>query len=72
MHRRHVAPIALVAVGLFSVSTAVAGTKYQTSLVPNVAGTAPGFAFTGASVKLDDNLLVKGKIKTVVDAGGTV
>ncbi len=67
---KHLAPIALVAFGVFFASTAVAGTKYQTSLVPNVAGTLPGFASSGASIKLDDKLAVKGKVKTVVDAVG--
>lgn len=62
--------IALVAASLCCASAALAGTKYQTSLVPNVAGTVPGFASSGASIKLDDKLAVKGKLKTVVDGSG--
>jgi len=60
----------LVAAALSIASMAVAGTKFQTSLVPNVAGSQPGFASSGASIKLDDQLRVKGKVKTVVDAAG--
>jgi hypothetical protein len=51
---------------------AAAGTKYQTSLVPNVAGTTPGFSQNGSSIKLDDRVRVKGKIKKVVDAAGAL
>jgi len=43
------------------------GTKYQTSLVPNVAGTSPGFAGAGSSIKIDGHRMLKGKIKKVVD-----
>lgn len=51
-------------------SQAFAGTKYQTSLVPDVAGTNPGFSAKGSSIKVDDQLRLKGKIKNVVDAAG--
>ena len=46
---------------------AYAGTKYQTSLVPNVAGASPGFAAAGSSIKIDGQLALKGKVKKVVD-----
>ncbi len=46
-----------------------AGGKYQTTLVPNVAGTHPGFSATGSSIKMQ-NGRVTGKIKGVVDGTG--
>lgn len=49
---------------------ALAGTKYQTSLVPILAGTTPGFSATGSNIKLDDKLRLKGKVKKVVDGAG--
>ena len=47
-----------------------AGTKYQTNLVPELAGSTPGFSANGSSIKIDDKLSIKGKIKGVVDALG--
>jgi hypothetical protein len=49
-----------------------AGTKYQTSLVPNVAGTMPGFSANGSSIKIDGHRMLKGKIKKVVDGTGAL
>ena len=49
---------------------AVAGTKYQTNLVPNTAGETPGFSATGSLVRLDDHLRLNGTLKKVVDAAG--
>ncbi len=54
----------------FAVRPASAGTKIQASLVPNVAGTMPGFSENGSSIKLDDHLSLKGKVKKVVDGAG--
>lgn len=51
---------------------AIAGTKFQTSLVPLVAGSHPGFSSNGSSIKLDDHLNLKGKIKKVVDGTGAL
>ncbi len=64
------AALAFCAVVTLATSPASAGTKYQTSLVPDVAGTNPGFSASGSSIKLDDKLMLKGKIKEVVDAAG--
>jgi hypothetical protein len=50
----------------------IAGTKYQTSLVPNVAGAQPGFSASGSSIKIDGHRSLKGKIKKVVDGTGTL
>jgi hypothetical protein len=52
---------------LLATTAAVAGTKYQTSLVPIAADTMPGFSASGSKLKLDDQLSLKGKIKKVVD-----
>jgi hypothetical protein len=51
---------------------AFAGTKYQTSLVPNQDGSMPGFSSSGSSIRIDDHLQVTGKIKRVVDGGDLV
>jgi len=59
--------------GLAGLTTpAHGGTKYQTSLVPNVAGTSPGFAGAGSSIKIDGHRMLKGKIKKVVDGLGAL
>jgi len=47
-----------------------AGTKYQTSLVPDVALLTPGFSANGSSIQLNGKLALKGKIKGVVDVNG--
>jgi len=47
-----------------------AGTKFQTSLVPTVAGTPPGFSASGSSLFIDGHRQLKGKIKKVVDGAG--
>ncbi len=65
-----------VTLGVLAHSSAFAGTKYQTSLVPNVAGAMPGFAadisadpaFAGAT--LGDGVAV-GAVR-VKDSTGTV
>ena len=49
-----------------------AGTKYQASLSPESAGDTPGFSANGSSIKIDDLLRVKGKIKKVVDGDGAL
>jgi hypothetical protein len=61
--------VACAAIGIAAVP-ALAGTKYQTSLVPIAAGSMPGFSSSGSSIKLDDKLSLKGKIKNVVDGAG--
>jgi hypothetical protein len=68
--RHGVVTTALVATALLTASSALAVTKYQTSLVPNVAGETPGFATTGSSISIDGHGLLKGKIKKVVDGSG--
>ncbi|MBI3767947.1 MAG: hypothetical protein HY271_05545 [Deltaproteobacteria bacterium] len=60
------------ALALAAAHPASAGTKYQTSLVPTVAGTQPGFSASGSSVKFDGHRSVKGKLKKVVDGTGTL
>jgi len=60
------------ALALLVAHPASAGTKYQTSLVPKVAGTSPGFAGAGSSIKIDGHRMLKGKIKKVVDATSTL
>jgi hypothetical protein len=62
---------ALVA-ALAIAAPAVAGTKFQTSLVPLVAGAHPGFSSNGSSIKLDDHLNLSGKVKKVVDGTGAL
>ncbi len=59
-------------VALFAASSASAGTKYQTSLVPTVAGAMPGLAASGSSIKLDGHRHLKGKLKKVVDGVGAL
>ena len=55
----------------FGVTAVQAGTKYQTTLVPNVSGTTPGFSAKGSSLKLDGSRhTLSGKIKNVVDGTG--
>ena len=51
---------------------AYAGSKYQTTLVPNVAGANPGLAAAGSSIKIDGHLALKGKVKKVVDGAGAL
>ncbi len=46
-----------------------ASSKYQTTLVPNLTGTHPGFSASGSSIKIQ-NGKVTGKIKGVVDGTG--
>ena len=55
----------------FASVPALAGTKFQTSLVPTLVGASPGFSNAGSSVKIDINA-VKGKIKKVVDGAGAL
>lgn len=64
--------VLLGGVALLAAAPAIAGTKYQTSLVPNVAGSQPGFSQNGSSVKIDDHRRLKGKIKKVVDGTGAL
>lgn len=47
-------------------------TSFQTSLVPDVANTTPGFRAEGSSLKIvsSGNLRVRGKLKGVADAQG--
>ncbi len=45
-------------------------TKYQTSLVPDVAGTQPGFSAKGSSIQINGHLALKGKLKGAVDGTG--
>src|SRR5262249_24736156 len=62
-----------VASGLcMGASAASALTKYQTSLVPNVADTPPDFSSNGSSLWLNGHRLLKGKIKKVVDGAGAL
>jgi hypothetical protein len=62
---------ALVFVSLgFTAAGAHAVTKYQTSLVPDVAGTTPGFSAKGSSIRINGHLVLKGKLKGVVDGSG--
>ncbi len=61
-----------VTLGVLAHSSAFAGTKYQTSLVPNVAGAMPGFAAHGSSIKIDGHRALKGKLKKVVDGTGAL
>ncbi len=69
---KRIATLALAAVCAFALTAtpSLAGTKFQTSIVPDVAGTLPGFSPSGSSIKLDDKLRLKGKIKKVVDGAG--
>ena len=66
--------LALVVASAIGMATApaYAGTKYQTNLVPSAAGSTPGFQSNGSSVKVDDKLVIKGKIKKVVDGAGAL
>lgn len=64
--------VALAALGMVGAAPAAAGTKYQTSLVPNVAASTPGFSQKGSSIKIDDHRALKGKIKKVVDGTGAL
>ena len=60
-----------LAVGLSAAAGPVhAGSKYQTTLVPNQAGTNPGFSASGSSIKFDGHRMLKGKLKNVVDGTG--
>jgi hypothetical protein len=52
-----------------AVGPADAVSKYQTTLVPNLAGTNPGFSASGSSIKIQ-HAMVTGKIKDVVDGAG--
>jgi hypothetical protein len=63
---------ALAAGVALSASSALAGTKYQTSLVPTVSGAMPGFSAKGSSIKIDGHRSVKGKLKKVVDGAGAL
>ncbi len=45
-------------------------TKYQTSLVPDVAGTKPGFSAKGSSIQINGHLALKGKLKGAIDGTG--
>lgn len=45
-------------------------TKYQTSLVPDIAGTKPGFSAKGSSIQINGHLALKGKLKGAVDGAG--
>ena len=65
-------PILAVTCAALGIATApaLAGTKYQTSLVPILAGSTPGFSSSGSSIKLDDKLSLKGKVKKIVDGAG--
>ena len=69
---RQIAAVATftAALVMFGAAPSVAGTKYQTNLVPTVAGTTPGFAAQGSSIKIDGHGNLKGKIKNVVDGAG--
>ena len=59
--------------GVAAAATAAhAGSKYQTTLVPTVAGATPGFSAKGSSIKLDGHRKLKGKIKKVVDGAGAL
>ena len=62
--------LCVLALGLPSV--AQAGTKYQSNLTPDTAASDPGFSAKGSSIKIDDLLRVKGKIKGVIDGGMVV
>ena len=63
--------LALAALLALGTAPAQAGTKYQTTLVPNVAGTMPGFSAKGSSVKLDGSRhMLSGKLKNVIDGTG--
>jgi hypothetical protein len=61
--------LAICAVLWGAVGSAHAGSKYQTTLVPNLAGTNPGFSASGSSIKIQ-HAMVTGKIKGVVDDAG--
>jgi hypothetical protein len=64
------AVVACGGIGLLPIQ-ANARTNYQTSLVPNVAGSTPGFSAKGSSLKISgSHLALKGKIKNVVDDTG--
>src|SRR5262249_17586332 len=64
------AVVACTAVTLLPVR-AQAVTKYQTSLVPDVAGLQPGFSAKGSSIQINGHLALKGKLKNAVDGTGT-
>jgi hypothetical protein len=49
-----------------------AGTKYQANLTPDEAADMPGFTANGSSIKIDDRLRAKGKIKRIVDDQGAL
>jgi len=60
-------------IGLLALAPpAHAGSKYQTTLVPNVASSPPGFSAKGSSIKLDGHRKLKGKVKKVVDGTGSL
>ena len=61
--------LAISAVLWGAVGPVHAGSKYQTTLVPNLAGTNPGFSASGSSIKIQHGM-VTGKIKGVVDGAG--
>ena len=63
---------AAFALTLVASGAAVAGTKFQTSLVPNMSGTSPGFSASGSSLFVDGHRMLKGKIKKVVDAASAL
>jgi hypothetical protein len=67
--KRFALAVPLIAV-VVAAAPAAAGTKYETSLVPLMAGELPGFAATGSSIKIDDHLRLKGTLKKVVDSSG--
>ena len=61
--------LAICAVLWGAVGPVHASSKYQTTLVPNLAGTNPGFSASGSSIKIQHGM-VTGKIKGVVDGAG--
>jgi len=65
-----VAALALCAAIMLATSPASTGTEYQTHLVPDAAGTNPGFSANGSSIKIDDMLVLEGKIEEEVDGAG--
>src|SRR5262249_19934978 len=64
------AVVACAGVTLLPVS-AHAVTKYQASLVPDVAGPPPVFSSKGSSIQINGHLALKGKLKGAVDGTGT-
>jgi hypothetical protein len=57
---------------LLAPAVALAGSSYQTTLVPVTADSQPGFSSKGSSIKIvsSGNLKIKGKLKRVVDESG--